>query len=1066
MSIEFKLGSTGDAVADIQRKLASLSNGADTAQRAFFCGPCNGIYDEAMEQAVVAFKASHGLVPLDPVCNEATWRKLDEEAGSVFAETWQFELDALRGASPPKQVRPADKERLTAKVHHEKMAGLALSGGGIRSATFNLGVMQAMAEMHLLRDFDYLSTVSGGGYIGAWFSKWLSRLEGRIEELERKLMPGSAASPVAQEPDEIRFLRQYSNYLTPKTGMFSADTWAILATYIRNTLLNLAILVALMGAVLILPRMLALYVETYHAPHISRVLGVPISIFGLSSFTTVAIAAVLWSVFWIAVSISTVPDRIRTTWIRGQSQVSIIWGIVIPLMFSAFMGSIALWEHCVAIGAAWDKLRAQPTDLSNPILVWLVAPGTAYFLVWAAGWLLAQWYNRDAAHREQWARGVHPEAQKIPWGFIVKEGIGHFVCAIAALAGGVTLVIMLAAALAKEAPSHLDDASIHIVAFGIPVFLILFGLTTVLSVGLVGRMYTDKSREWWSRQGGWTSIFVMAWLAVVAVSLYAPALVSYAQVKSGNWAAAIFGTGWFTTTLAGLLIGRSKATGKKGGKKSIDLLASIAPLVFSIGALFMVSTLIHALTTSESLASMTLNTASSIYDFFSASHDETLHNSSAAILLTTLVCLSLFGVVLAWRVDINKFSLHMMYRNRLVRAYLGASNTKRQPHPFTGFDQNDDVHFDELLQHNGKVQRPYHIVNTALNLVNGEELAWQTRKAAAFSFSPAFCGFELPSMATPGGPKIAGEGERGAYRRTDSYRTGAHGVADEEPSIRLGMAMSISGAAASPSMGYHSSPPLAFLMTLFNVRLGRWFANPCKREAGHAGTSPRIGLAYLISELFGQTDSDSEYLYLSDGGHFENLGLYELVRRRCRMIVVVDASADGKLDFGDLGNAIRKCSTDLRIEIEIDVGAIDVSGDDKFSRAHCVKGTIHYERVDRDAPAGTLLYIKPSLLGKECAEVLNYRKTNAAFPHETTADQWFDETQFESYRSLGYWIAKIALGDAAAAAMKPGELGHDVEKLCDEIDKKWGEKRRRPGGATIHQMPAKGDRRHNDRRSA
>jgi hypothetical protein len=227
-------------------------------------------------------------------------------------------------------------------------------------------------------------------------------------------------------------------------------------------------------------------------------------------------------------------------------------------------------------------------------------------------------------------------------------------------------------------------------------------------------------------------------------------------------------------------------------------------------------------------------------------------------------------------------------------------------------------------------------------------------------------------------------------------------------------------------------------MTLFNARLGRWFANPRRALNRDKDTTPRTSLFLLFAELFGLTDAKSSYVYLSDGGHFENLGIYELVRRRCRLIVVIDAGADGKLGFDDLGNAIRKCATDLRVEIEINVSRIDRLRDADFSQDHCVAGTINYSKADgAEAPSGTLLYIKPSLLGTECAELLNYRKTNTTFPHESTADQWFDETQFESYRALGYSIGKVALKHAAEQSLVPDRSKHDIAALCEQINKKW-----------------------------
>jgi hypothetical protein len=380
-----------------------------------------------------------------------------------------------------------------------------------------------------------------------------------------------------------------------------------------------------------------------------------------------------------------------------------------------------------------------------------------------------------------------------------------------------------------------------------------------------------------------------------------------------------------------------------------------------------------------------------------------------------------------------------MYRNRLVRAYLGASSKNRRPHPFTAFDPKDDPRFEEFFKPDGaKTQKPYHIVNAALNLVKGKELAWQTRKASGFVFTPVFCGFEMPGMPSVDGPTASQHAARGCFRPTAKFGAKHTRLNDEDAGTKLGMAMAVSGAAVSPSMGYHSSPPLAFLMTIFNVRLGRWCPNPrSSKRWKHSG--PQIGLFCLIAELFGLTDADADFVYLSDGGHFENLGIYELVRRRCRLIVVVDAGADGKMNFEDLGNAIRKCYTDFNIEIDINVGPIDREPAAEFSKAHCVAGRILYGKVDDGAPDGTLLYIKPSLTGKELADVLNYRKTDQNFPHQGTADQWFDETQFESYRSLGYHIGITAVARPARASETSSEepIRHDIAKLCIAIEQQW-----------------------------
>jgi len=282
-------------------------------------------------------------------------------------------------------------------------------------------------------------------------------------------------------------------------------------------------------------------------------------------------------------------------------------------------------------------------------------------------------------------------------------------------------------------------------------------------------------------------------------------------------------------------------------------------------------------------------------------------------------------------------------------------------------------------------------VNTALNLVQGGELAWQERKAASFVFTPAYCGSD--GRILPAGR--AGD-DVGCYRASETYA--------DAPA--LAKAMAISGAAASPSMGYYSSKPLAFLMTVFNVRLGWWLGNPC-HERGWRSANPVFGLGCLLSELFGMTHAESRHVYLSDGGHFENLGVYELVRRRCRLIIASDAACDGEFGFGDLANAIEKCRTDFGIDIDINVQPV------RTGQAHAAIGTIHYRRRDPSLSwDGTLIYIKASLLSalpeeqrREPLDVRVYRSQQGAFPHESTADQWFSEKQFEAYRALGEHIA-------------------------------------------------------------
>jgi hypothetical protein len=250
-----------------------------------------------------------------------------------------------------------------------------------------------------------------------------------------------------------------------------------------------------------------------------------------------------------------------------------------------------------------------------------------------------------------------------------------------------------------------------------------------------------------------------------------------------------------------------------------------------------------------------------------------------------------------------------------------------------------------------------------------------------------------------------------------------------EHGISLGTAISTSGAAVSPNMGFHSYPPLAFLMTVFNVRLGEWLANPrygnqLSRKAAQARAgkaeeieqpmkaevfvrfgpegAPRSSLLYLLFELFGTTTDVSRFVYLSDGAHFENLAIYELVRRECDFIIASDAGEDAHYVFSDLANAIRKCRTDLGAEIALDLAPITANPESGAANCHAVRGDILY----RSGKVGQILYFKSCLTGKEPNDVRDYRRLHPEFPQQTTADQWFDESQFESYRELGFAAAK------------------------------------------------------------
>jgi hypothetical protein len=194
---------------------------------------------------------------------------------------------------------------------------------------------------------------------------------------------------------------------------------------------------------------------------------------------------------------------------------------------------------------------------------------------------------------------------------------------------------------------------------------------------------------------------------------------------------------------------------------------------------------------------------------------------------------------------------------------------------------------------------------------------------------------------------------------------------------------------------------MAFLLTVFNVRLGWWMGNP-RHDVSWRRSGPRHGLAYLLRELFGMANDRQQHVYLSDGGHFENLGIYELVRRRCSLIIACDAEEDHAFSFSGLGDAIRKCFVDFGVRIKIDTWNDLVPASGSHSKAHYVQGDIQYP----DGSTGTLLYIKASLTGDEPADLLAYAAKHEGFPHQSTSEQFFEESQFESYHRLGLHIGK------------------------------------------------------------
>lgn len=824
--------------------------------------------------------------------------------------------------------------------------------------------MQGLARLKLLSRFDYLSTVSGGGYIGSWLWAWISRRS--LREVTEGLIPERAGHADKSETHEVGFLRNYSNYLTPRRGIFGADTWTAIATYVRNLTLILTILVSALLGLLIAPKILV-------ALHGMATERADLSFLAITMFLlSLAIATVVSNLS----SLFSEPDPS----LGRQGQAAVIYiGAVLPALAGAWFLSTWLWaESRTPIEELWATGLSEGSTWGEAWF-WAVGGAAAYVLMWIFG-LFIRKKAKPAASESRPASDFGPtEAPDRSWperslrraaryGRVLVNTIERSAASFRVVTWAAVFSGALGGVGLLYVRQHLSTiqgiaAESSVAVWGMPLIMAVFVLTGTLHIGLSGKGFEDEAREWWGRLGALLFLGTLGVFGATALVEYGPRLLDGVLKDASGWVEGGIFSGWLGTTVAGVLAGKSP----RKSNRVFKAVGAIAPYVFVAGLLLLLVRLADAITPVE-----------------------------ASVGTMALILLSLFavGLVLSWRIGVNEFSMHAFYRNRLVRCYLGASND-RNAHPFTGFDPTDDIDSMEKLI-TDRFDGPYPIINTALNLVAGEELAWQQRKAASFIFTPKYSGYDA-GLRTERSPdsKLDPNG----YRPTAAYGGG----------IRLGTAMAISGAAASPNMGYHTSTALAFLMTVFNVRLGWWLPNT--RRDSWRSHSPIVGIFYLLYELLGMTNQKRRYVYLSDGGHFENLGVYELVKRRCKVIVACDASEDHDMTFASLGNAIEKCRTDLGIDIVVDVGEIRQRDSDGRSHVHFKVGHIRYDQVDKGASQGTFIYIKSSLKESVPTDVLRYRDRNKDFPHQSTADQWFGESQFESYRELGRHIAEDVFRD-------------------------------------------------------
>ncbi|HKW11525.1 MAG TPA: hypothetical protein VJO33_14165 [Gemmatimonadaceae bacterium] len=740
------------------------------------------------------------------------------------------------------------------------LLGLALSGGGIRSATFNLGLLQGLHSLGLLSSFDYLSTVSGGGYIGAFWSAWRSRPTRQGHSARDAEFPAITGYSQFAEPTEVRHLREFSNFLIPRLGVLSYDTGrAVVAVASAIVPSFLAALSVIALALLVGLAMCRLIFLPYLFDGTARIIAKEVSL----ALVVIVTAALL-----------VISERRWCAHEREANRQSY------PL--ATAMGTLV-------VGAIWMISLASNVGVADPY------GGSADFLP------------------------------------IIEEGRRW---------------VEWLALLTPSAVWYLS------------------ALVLLLGRGLTSRLARD--REWRSQRAAFdrvTSRLVFAgtaWL-VVTILWCTGALVWYmlVQTRRTTSAQALTGLAGTAAAVATLFANVHRVFSQQPNKPFGGRLVAIVKL--RLPQLLAYATVVV----------MVLG----VVDLVLSLGDRHWIVWTGASVIVLLV-LAFF--------DPNEVGLHSFYRGRIARAYLGASNpigSRRAEE-----QASDDLSLGELAP-----TAPLHLIClTANDIDSRDQLANLSRGAESAVLSRV--GFSVGDACA---------------------RWGA------APAPTLAGAVTASGAAFNSQMGGKSmelGPAVTFVMAALNLRLGLWWRHP----SFLAGSQPAMSGLRFFEEMFGLTRATGPNVHLSDGGHFENMAIYELVRRHCRYIVASDCGADPDVAFDDFGNLVRRVREDFGVEIVIDLTPLKPN-DKGLARQPMVAGDIHYPGGD----VGVLLLFKPTLVGNEPADISQYKIRNAAFPHESTGDQFYDEAQWESYRRLGEFASRSAFRSVAEARARRVEDGDD-----------------------------------------
>jgi len=340
-----------------------------------------------------------------------------------------------------------------------------------------------------------------------------------------------------------------------------------------------------------------------------------------------------------------------------------------------------------------------------------------------------------------------------------------------------------------------------------------------------------------------------------------------------------------------------------------------------------------------------------------------------------------FSLLLGSLAGVNRTSMHGYYMAQLAQAFF-----------YTGHSAVEDVPLAEIKPDTGA---PLPLINTTLATLDSKRPLARSRLGESFILSPLFSG----SPAT-------------GFAHTADFQAGR---------LTLGEAVTTSGAAVDPDTAQTANRALSILLTLLNFRLGFWVQHP-RRAGRHFGRMP---FWLIFRELVGRgMNENASSLHLSDGGHFENMGVYELLRRECPLIIAGDAGSDPQTQLSDLGLLMQRAQADFGCRITLDTQAL-LEADNKLHKACFALGVIRYA----SGAIGRLLYVKSVMTHHSSTQVTSFSHVDDSFPYDSLVNQFFDERHLDAYRELGRENILMALRalEGASAPQTPDEHGEAVE---------------------------------------